>query len=79
MKYTTKMRSGSMTYIPIFIKTGSRIQKLAGEGIYIQTHKQQGNFISILLFFQSEESRLKTDLCKSLTFGTEVRKNLDLI
>jgi hypothetical protein len=41
-----------------FITTGSGIQKLLG-GIHIQTHRQQDDFISLLLFLQNKESRLK--------------------
>jgi hypothetical protein len=37
MKYSVKMDSGDMIYIPSFIKTGSGIQKLIG-GINRHTH-----------------------------------------
>jgi hypothetical protein len=48
-----------------------------GGGIYIQTHRQEGDLINVLLFFQS---RLKSGLWKSWTFGIELKKkNLDLI
>jgi hypothetical protein len=53
------MGSGAMIYIATFRKIGSGIQKLIG-GIYVQTHRQQGDLISLLLFFQYKESRLKT-------------------
>jgi hypothetical protein len=46
MKYAVQMASCGMIYIPSFIKTGSAIQKL-----HIQTHRQQGDLISLLLFF----------------------------
>jgi hypothetical protein len=36
MKYATEMGSGSIIYIPTFIRIGSGIQKLIG-GIYRQT------------------------------------------
>jgi hypothetical protein len=37
MKYTAAIGSGAMTNIPSFIKTGSGIQKLMGEGF---THRE---------------------------------------
>jgi hypothetical protein len=48
MKYV-EMGSGGMIYIPSFIKIGLGIQKLIG-GINIQTHRQQDDLISVLLF-----------------------------
>jgi hypothetical protein len=42
------MGSGAMIYIPSFIKTGLGI------------HRQHGDLISLLSFFQNKESRLKT-------------------
>jgi hypothetical protein len=54
MKYAVKMGSGAMIHIPSFIKIGSGIQKLIG-GI----HRQQRDLISLLLFFQNKESRVK--------------------
>jgi hypothetical protein len=51
------MGSGAVIYIPSSIKFGSGIQKLI-EGD-IQTHRQHDNLISLLLFFQNKESRLK--------------------
>jgi hypothetical protein len=50
MKYTVEMGSGAVIYMPSFIKIGSGIQKLTG-GVCIQTHRQQGNLISLLLLF----------------------------
>jgi hypothetical protein len=52
MNYAVEMGSGAMIYeyIPSFIKIGSGIQKLLG-GIHKQTHRQQGDLISPLLFF----------------------------
>jgi hypothetical protein len=47
------MGSDTMIYIPSFIKIGSGIQKLMG------IHRQDGDHISLLSFFQSKESRLK--------------------
>jgi hypothetical protein len=46
------MGSDAMIYIPSLIKIGSPIQ-------YIQTHREHSNHISLLLFFQNKESRLK--------------------
>jgi hypothetical protein len=58
MKYTVEMGSGALIYIQHFIKTGSGIKKLMGGGD-TQTHRQQGDLICLLLFFQNKESRLK--------------------
>jgi hypothetical protein len=55
MKYAVEMGSGAMIYIPSFIKIGSGIQKLIGGNR--MTHRQQGDRISLLVFFQSKESR----------------------
>jgi hypothetical protein len=49
MKYAAEMGSGAM--IPIFIKINSAIQKLIGEYTDTQTHRQHGDRISLLLFF----------------------------
>jgi hypothetical protein len=49
MEYTVEMGSSSMIYIPSLIKTGSVIRKLIVGGR--QTHRQQGDLISLLLFF----------------------------
>jgi hypothetical protein len=50
------MGSCAMIYIPSFIKIGSGIQ------IKWDTHtrRQQRDLISLLLFFQNKESRLKS-------------------
>jgi hypothetical protein len=56
MKYVVQMGSGVMIYIPSFIKIGSAIQKL----IDSQKHRQHGDRISLLLFFQNKESRLNS-------------------
>jgi hypothetical protein len=59
MKYVVPMGSGSTIICPLsFIKIGSGIQKLIGVGIH--RHRQQGDLISLLLFFQNKESRLTT-------------------
>jgi hypothetical protein len=54
MKYAVDMGSGAMIYISSFKKIGSGIQKLMG-GI----HRQHGDLISLLSFFQNNESGLK--------------------
>jgi hypothetical protein len=57
MNYTVETSSGAIIYIPSFIKIGSGIQKLLGEGIHIRTHSK---VISKPLFFQNKESQLKS-------------------
>jgi hypothetical protein len=47
MKYAVEMGSVAIIYIPSFINIGSGIQKLIG-GIHIQTHRQEGDRISLL-------------------------------
>jgi hypothetical protein len=57
MKYTIKMGSGAMTYIPSFVRIGSAIQKLIGG---INRHRKHGECISLLSFFLlNKESMLK--------------------
>jgi hypothetical protein len=46
------MSSGAVIYVPSFIKIGSGIQKLIGG--YTQTHRQQRDLISLILFFQNK-------------------------
>jgi hypothetical protein len=57
MKYAVEMGSSAMIYIPSFIKIGSAIQRLMGGGT--QAHRRHDDRISILLFFQNNDSRLK--------------------
>jgi hypothetical protein len=57
MKYAVEMGSGAMIYIPGFMKIGSGIQKLIWGDT--QTHRQQGDLISLILYFQNKESMLK--------------------
>jgi hypothetical protein len=54
MMYAIEMGSDAMIYIQSFIKIGSTIQKL----LWGNTHRQQGDLISLLLFFQNNESKL---------------------
>jgi hypothetical protein len=58
MKYAVKMGSGAMIYIPSFIKTGSGIKKLIRGDT--QAHRQHDDLISLLPFFQNNESRPTT-------------------
>jgi hypothetical protein len=53
MKCAVEMGSGAMIYIASFVKIDSGIQKLMG-GI----HRQHGDRVSLLLFFQHKESGL---------------------
>jgi hypothetical protein len=61
MNYAVEMGPGSLIYIPSLIKISLAIQKLIG-GIHKQTHRdthrRQGDLISLLLFLQNKESRL---------------------
>jgi hypothetical protein len=57
MKHAVEMGSGVMIYIPSFIKIVSGVQKLIGGNS--QTHRQHGDRISLLSFFQNKEIRLK--------------------
>jgi hypothetical protein len=56
MKYATAMGSGTIIYIPSFIKIGSNIQKLMGGDS--QTQRQHGDLVSLLSFVQNEENTL---------------------
>jgi hypothetical protein len=48
-----------MHTVPSFIEIGSGNQKLMEGGGNSQTHRQHGDLISLLLFFQNKERRLK--------------------
>jgi hypothetical protein len=50
------MDSGAMIYIPNSIKIVSGIRKLVG---VLQTQRQRGDLINLLVFFQNKESRIK--------------------
>jgi hypothetical protein len=45
------MSSGGVIYVPSFIKIGSEVQKLITGG-YTDTHRQQGDLISLLYFLK---------------------------
>jgi hypothetical protein len=47
------------SYIPSFLKICSAIQKLLEGGIHIQARRQQGDLISLHLFFENKGSKLK--------------------
>jgi hypothetical protein len=52
MKYAVEIGSGAMMYIPSFMKVGSGTQKLIrGHIDDTQAHRQQGDLISLHLFF----------------------------
>jgi hypothetical protein len=55
MKYAVEMGSDAVIFLvhTKFHKDGSGIQKLIGEDI--QTHRQHGDRISLLLFSQNKE------------------------
>jgi hypothetical protein len=63
MKYAVGMGSSAMIHIPSFIKIGSGIQKLVGVEGDSQQHRQHGDCLSLLFFFQNKESRLKMEQC----------------
>jgi hypothetical protein len=67
MKYATEMGSSAMIYILSFTKIGSGIQKLTVRDS--QTHRQHGDLISLFLFFQNKESRLKNDPLSTVHHG----------
>jgi hypothetical protein len=53
MNYTIEMDLDVMISIPSFIRIGSGIQKLIRGYVEPHTHRQHGDIISILLFFQN--------------------------
>jgi hypothetical protein len=65
MKYVVEMGSGVMTYMQSFIKIISGIQKIIGGDT--QTHRQHGDHISLLTFFQNKGSGLKMNVYLSAT------------
>jgi hypothetical protein len=52
--------SDALIYVRSFIMISSVIKKLIGGDTHTDTHKQQGDLISLLLFFETKESRLET-------------------
>jgi hypothetical protein len=63
------MGSGAMIYIPSFTKIGSAIQKFMGRDT--QIHRQDGDSISLCLFFQNKESRLKIHSCPTVPYDDQ--------
>jgi hypothetical protein len=57
MKCAVEIGSDGMIYIQSFTKIASGIQNLVGRDT--QTHRQRGDLISLLLFFQNKERKLK--------------------
>jgi hypothetical protein len=53
MKYAVEMGSGAIIYIPSFIKIGSAVQNLKPGDT--QIHREHGNRISRLLFFNTRK------------------------
>jgi hypothetical protein len=56
MKYVAGMGSGAMIYKLSFRKAGSGIQKLIRK---THRHRQHGDPVSLLSFFQTKKNRLK--------------------
>jgi hypothetical protein len=60
MNYAVEVRLGAIIYIRSFVNIGLGIQSCWGDThINTQTHIQQDDIISLLLFFQNYGSRLK--------------------
>jgi hypothetical protein len=60
MRYTVEMVSGAMIHTK-FHKDWFRNSKVHGGEGGMHRHRQHGALISLLLFLQNNESRLKTD------------------
>jgi hypothetical protein len=72
--YAVEMGSGAVIHVSSFIKIGSGIQKLMGGGDtqkhrHTHTHTEQGDLISLLLFLQNKESRLKKQIKSRLNLS----------
>jgi hypothetical protein len=61
MKYAVEMGSGAMIHTKFLKDWFSHLK--VDRGILIQTHRQQGDLISLLLFFQNNEGKLKKSIC----------------
>jgi hypothetical protein len=57
--YVAEIGLVAMIYIPSFIKDWYRHSEVEGGGAFINRHTRLGELISLLLFFQNKESRLK--------------------
>jgi hypothetical protein len=64
MKYAVEVGSVTMIYIPCFIKTLRNSKVNTGES---QTHRENGDPISLLLFFQNKKSRLTIIASETIT------------
>jgi hypothetical protein len=73
MKYAVEMGSSAVIYIPSFIKIGSGVQKRD-----IQTHRQRDDLISLCLFLQTKESKLKTTFITPIA-KREIRQDIKII
>jgi hypothetical protein len=58
MKYAIEMALGGIIHISSFVKISSDLQLLEGIHTDRHTHRQQGDLISLLLFFQNKASTL---------------------
>jgi hypothetical protein len=78
MKYTIEIGSGVMIHILSFMKTGSSIQKLiAGD---TRTHRQQGDLISLFLFFKARRvgyKHMEYTACKFMQFNMSTSDQMD--
>jgi hypothetical protein len=63
MKYGVEMRSGVVIHKSRFLKISSDIQMLVGGG---GMHRQRGDLISLLVFIQNKDSRLKIIINKTI-------------
>jgi hypothetical protein len=62
MNHVVELGSGAMIYVQNFIKIGSGIQPLLGEGGDTPSHRQQCDLISLICIFLNKERRLKNKL-----------------
>jgi hypothetical protein len=77
MKHAFEMGSGAMIYIRSFMKIGSGIQKLTAEGIH--KHRQHGELIDLLYFYQNKESRLKRIVISVVMYKHLFNRTVSLI
>jgi hypothetical protein len=70
MKYAVEMALGGIIYIPSFIMISSDVQISWRGYTWRQKHRQQGDHISLLLYFKNKESRLKCNKKSVSTIST---------